>query len=409
MDRKNPADKDMSVGRLIFLCGGLVALSILLWIMGKEQVEISTLSRPEVGQKSENVKLEIRMDGEASAKEKIDNQWIWQGEVAASIYSEEELDVLLEQAVEEIRKQLPREGESLDRVITGVNLVGEVQSSAVSVSWSWEDQTLLYRDGSVCQEELVLRGEDVILELTAELTCQNRKEWVVIPLRLVKEELTETEKYQRGLEEELHRQAGLAQVEGEWQLPVSWEGKELTFYQENKSSWWVFPLLLAGAILFLWAHRREEIRTREKERKEQIIQEYPQFVSRFVVLLGAGMNLAKVWRRLDGEVGALYEEVHQVVVRLGNGEPERRVYDDFGKGTGVQECQRFASILTQNLRMGTERILDQLEYEATQAMEERKARARRMGEEMGTKLLMPMMLQLLLILAMILVPAFMNL
>ncbi len=52
--------------------------------------------------------------------------------------------------------------------------------------------------------------------------------------------------------------------------------------------------------------------------------------------------------------------------------------------------------------------MEQLEYEATQAIEERKAQARRRGEEMGTKLLLPMMLQLLLILVMVMIPAFIS-
>ena len=58
--------------------------------------------------------------------------------------------------------------------------------------------------------------------------------------------------------------------------------------------------------------------------------------------------------------------------------------------------------------MGNERVLEQLEYEATQAIEERKAQARRRGEEMGTKLLLPMMMQLLLILVMVMIPAFIS-
>ena len=408
MDWENFADKDLSLRMLVLLCGGLLLLAVLLWFVGKGETEVSILSRPEIGQGVENIELEIRIDDADQGEGSGEQSWVWQGELAARTYSEEELDEVMEQAIEEIREQLPRQGESLDRVITGVNLMKKVKESSVSVNWSWEDLKLLDREGNVCQEELALLEEDIILDLTAELSCQDRKELVVIPIRLVVGELTEAERYQRDLAAELNRQANLSQTEGSWELPASWEGKELTFYQEKEESWWMIPLLLMGVVLFYHAHRREEARTREKERKEQIIQQYPHFVSRFVVLLGAGMNLANVWRRLDGEEGALYEEVHQVVIRLGNGESERRVYEDFGRRADVQVCQRFASILTQNLRMGSERILEQLEYEATQAMEERKARARSLGEEMGTKLLMPMMLQLLLILALIMVPAFMN-
>ena len=389
------AGKDISFRYQVPICTGLLMIALGLWFGRKEEVRVSSLPRPEAGGGAEDTRLEIGIKGEET--------WTWQGELAARIYSEEELDAHMKQAVDHIREQLPREGESLDRVMTGINLTKEVRESGVSVTWSWEEKELLDREGNVCQEAL---KEETILELTAELTCQDRKDRVVIPILLEPEELTEEERYQRDLEDELRKQAGSQDINVCWELPTHWEGKELAFYQVKEKNWWVLPLLLVGVILFRQAHQREEIRTREKERKEQILQQYPQFVSRFVVLLGAGMNLSSVWKRLAGEEGPIYQEAYQVVIRLQNGEPERYVYEEFGKRTGVQECQRFAAILTQNLRMGSERILEQLEYEAANALEERKARARRRGEEMGTKLLLPMMLQLLLILALVMIPAF---
>ena len=49
-----------------------------------------------------------------------------------------------------------------------------------------------------------------------------------------------------------------------------------------------------------------------------------------------------------------------------------------------------------------------LKTEASQAFEERKARARRLGEEAGTKLLAPMFLMLAVVLVIVIVPAFMS-
>ena len=46
--------------------------------------------------------------------------------------------------------------------------------------------------------------------------------------------------------------------------------------------------------------------------------------------------------------------------------------------------------------------------EAIQAFEDRKARARRLGEEAGTKLLLPMFLMLTVVLVIVIVPAFLS-
>ena len=80
--------------------------------------------------------------------------------------------------------------------------------------------------------------------------------------------------------------------------------------------------------------------------------------------------------------------------------------EKFGRRCGTQEYMRFGALLSQNLRKGTKGLNDLLRLEAIQSFEERKARARRLGEEAGTKLLLPMFLMLAEVLVIVVVPAF---
>ena len=73
------------------------------------------------------------------------------------------------------------------------------------------------------------------------------------------------------------------------------------------------------------------------------------------------------------------------------------------RDTGIYEI---GALLSQNLRKGTKGLNDMLRLEAIQSFEERKARARRLGEEAGTKLLLPMFLMLAEVLVIVVVPAF---
>ena len=66
------------------------------------------------------------------------------------------------------------------------------------------------------------------------------------------------------------------------------------------------------------------------------------------------------------------------------------------------------ALLSQNLRKGTKGLTQMLRMEAIQAFEERKARAKRLGEEAGTKLLAPMFLMLAVVLVIVIVPAFLS-
>ena len=64
--------------------------------------------------------------------------------------------------------------------------------------------------------------------------------------------------------------------------------------------------------------------------------------------------------------------------------------------------------MSQNLRKGTKGLSELLKLESIQAFEELKARAKRLGEEAGTKLLLPMFLMLVVVLIIVIVPAFLT-
>ena len=68
-----------------------------------------------------------------------------------------------------------------------------------------------------------------------------------------------------------------------------------------------------------------------------------------------------------------------------------------------------ASVLVQNLTKGSAGVLPLLRKEAAEAFCDRREQAKQRGEEAGTKLLLPMAGILIIILAMILVPAFLSL
>ena len=69
---------------------------------------------------------------------------------------------------------------------------------------------------------------------------------------------------------------------------------------------------------------------------------------------------------------------------------------------------KMGALLSQNLRKGAKGTSDMLKMEAIQAMEDRKSRARRLGEEAGVKLLLPMLLMLVIVLVIVVVPAFLS-
>ncbi|MDE7046257.1 MAG: hypothetical protein K2O97_14890, partial [Acetatifactor sp.] len=88
-----------------------------------------------------------------------------------------------------------------------------------------------------------------------------------------------------------------------------------------------------------------------------------------------------------------------------SGVSEASAYEHFGKRTCLQEYVRLSTLLTQNLKKGNSALLERLRAEADRAGEERLQNCKRLGEEAGTKLLVPMVLMLLVVMVMIMIPA----
>lgn len=145
--------------------------------------------------------------------------------------------------------------------------------------------------------------------------------------------------------------------------------------------------------------------------------DYPEIVNKMTLFIGAGMTVKRAWQKIVedyerqkenlGERYA-YEEMKRTCHEMKSRVTEADCYENYGRRCEVQVYIRFGALLSQNLRKGTKGMTQILKQESLQAFEERKARARRLGEEAGTKLLLPMFLMLAVVLVIVIVPAFLS-
>lgn len=68
--------------------------------------------------------------------------------------------------------------------------------------------------------------------------------------------------------------------------------------------------------------------------------------------------------------------------------------------------RRFGTLLSQNLRKGSKGLSELLKRETGEMFEERKKQARKLGEEAGTKLMIPLFMMLAVVFIIVIVPAF---
>ena len=105
---------------------------------------------------------------------------------------------------------------------------------------------------------------------------------------------------------------------------------------------------------------------------------------------------------------AAYEEMRQTCHQLQSGMTESEAYREFGRRCRLQPYLKLSGLLEQNRKTGTKNMKTLLQAEMADALEQRKNLARRLGEEAGTKLLLPMFLMLAIVLVIVIVPAFLS-
>lgn len=171
-------------------------------------------------------------------------------------------------------------------------------------------------------------------------------------------------------------------------------------------------IVLAGLLVYWF--RVERPKEERKKRERQMMADYPDIIAKLTVLTGAGLSLPQAWLRLTADYEArrqktgvhwAYEEMTATGRQIQNGVSPGRAFGEFGRRVGLHAYIKLGNLLEQNMKKGTRGLSDMLQVEAYQAFEERKHQVRRAGEEISTRLLIPMFLMFGVVLIIILVPA----
>lgn len=179
-------------------------------------------------------------------------------------------------------------------------------------------------------------------------------------------------------------------------LPDEWNGKHLEWEQpKDKTGNLLSALGLAAAAAAVIAKKREEQNAQIK-RREQMLMDYPGLIMKFTLLVQAGLTARKAFQKIaldygkreDGKKREAYEEIRVACYEMDSGISEAEAYRRFGERCGQVKYKTLSTLLIQNLQKGSRYLADLLEKESVEAWEERKRKARVLGDTAATKLLM---------------------
>lgn len=409
----------------VLLAGGLHLHSLCTGILQEgERVERSAVGGPD---RQLTVKAESASDSESTASDaEAEKEYgTYAVTVHARQYTREEAGARAKEILRQFPEALLGENTAPDQIRTPLSMPSSADAEPFSLSWESSRYAILDTDGSIFNDEYAqTQAEEV--ELTAVLeygAYQFRKKMAFTVRAPVRSE-----------EDRIHGEIGEALLAAErdsaeeslFTLPAAAGDRKLKWSEQMEDVSAGVLVLGAVAVVLLWYVMDYRLHERIRQRNRQMAIDYPQFISRIVLYMGAGMSVRNVFykcaadyrkkreekgmrrkkRTSDTGMRYLYEEILLVCNEMDSGVPEAEAYMHFGRRCHSRQYTKLCSLLIQNLRRGSDTLLQVLQEEAQSSFEERKNLARELGEEAGTKLLLPMMIMLGITMLMIIVPAY---
>lgn len=368
-------------------------------------IEGSYILRNPYGEGSIPIELAAQIEGE--------EEEIFQYVVEEQKYTEEEAEALYREAVEILPEVICGRNDSLEDVRYNLDLVTRIEGYPFELSWESSSYAIVNTDGTVDNAKL---QESIIVMLTAGFRYEQWSWEHQMYVQVNPVVYTYREMLRNRIEELLYIQEERTESTEVMVLPDSVESDPIVWREiiEDSSGYFLLLMILAAGFLY-WGSGRELDRQLD-QRKRELLLDYPEIVNKLALYMGAGMTIRNTFVKMGEDYKKqqkerrryVYEEILITCYELQSGKSETEAYDRFGKRCQVPVYMKLSTLLSQNIRKGSNDLLHMLRQEADNAFAERKNLAKKLGEEAGTKLLLPMMMMLCIVMVIIMIPAYFS-
>lgn len=399
----------MVIAVILLLASGIV----LLIVDGKAYATETdgTLTRNRYGRGSKTEELEIGIKGD---RDRIPIRL----EVQEQQYGTKEIKKVFDRAISQMERRILGTNKSLDHIEEDMELIQEIPEEPIAVEWELDRYDVMNIYGELQHEALEEKGSIINMKavLTYKADPKNQALYQCTAI-LYPKELKGAAKLVEKVRDAAEQTEEDTRTEKKLNLPDTVDDKVVSYYRKMNMRGAVLAVMAVLVAILLYAQEKQNEFKKDKEKRLQMLLDYPELANKFTLLLGAGLTVRNTWKKMvrdyeehieERGIRYAYEEMKITLNEMQSGVTEAESYERFGRRCKVQEYVKFGALLSQNLRKGTKGLVQLLRMDALQAFEERKARARRLGEEAGTKLLLPMFLMLSVVLVIVVVPAFLS-
>ncbi|WP_138494185.1 type II secretion system F family protein [Paenibacillus pinistramenti] len=181
----------------------------------------------------------------------------------------------------------------------------------------------------------------------------------------------------------------------------------LSFLMGGDSTGIVIGALLA---VLVPAALVSDLRSKVKQREQEMLIELPELLSKIILLVGAGEIVQQAFRHCmnqkKGSGQPLYQELERMLAECDSGYSFAQALESFSRRCAVQEVASFSTAVMLNYRRGGSDFTLALRELSHSLWEKRKSVSRTRGEQASSKLLFPMLLLFVVVLMLVGTPAF---
>ncbi len=403
MKFKLSGKKEWYLAVLIIVVGNLLGMGMAA--VEKRSVKTDYLERNSYGEGAYEETLQVELEGK---QEEI------QIYVEEQKYTEADKKRYLKEAEKELNTWFQRVCGDKGEIRQSLSFPDKLEQNPVTLSWSTSQPQILDWEG-VLGTGVAPKGEMVDLMCTITLEEEMKiwqKEVRVYPPRRTEKE---------ALQEEIQVRAEKLSEENskKMYLPETYQGEAVHYRRTAGNTGYLVCVLSVLLGFGIFPLKKERERQKEELRKKEMQRDYPDVLDKLVLFLQAGFSIRKAMEKLAIDYQRnrqkyhmkerdAYEEIVKTCREMEGGVYEADAYERMGKRCKISQYKILSVLLVQNLRKGNQNILELLEREAASAGEERKREARVRGEEASVKLLLPMIMQLMVVLVILMVPAFLS-
>ena len=405
-------DGKRKVSKVILVCIMFIVLAVVMEYTDRELYESNKIKRNDPGDDSKEISLILSGDGVEEQEYDL--------EIYERRLTEFEAQKYFEKAIVEINDSFYLGEENAKYVTEKVNPSDKYVEKMVKAEWTFSENII--SDDGVIDEDRLEKYENyqqgVVVTAQVELQCQDYVEEYDFHFVVFPKKLSEQEQIIKQIGQSIAEQLSIPGEEIVV-LPNEIGGKKLT-WKETSQHLVAKVIAVELIVIILICIMKQKKKSEElKKRKKDMELEYSEIVSKMAILLGSRMSVKQAWsnisaryldKRKKNQVSEIpiYEEMLITEREINDGKSERIAYQNFCERVNIMCYHRLIRLLISSLDRGSRNICENLEQESEEAFEERKAVARRLGEEASTKMLLPMMIMMSIVIAVIIVPAILS-